>query len=638
MRRSVSTAVFVAMSIASTLLVAVSPSMTSTAQAESECPDEPLLLNGQPGVGSGLPTVVGPAPLTVTLQYRTSGGGYSNDTGVREPYPDPAPYFMWGDGATAPQTVTACLERFDEEAGRYEFQWAFEFAGSHTYAEGDYRILEHNGSDCAPGPGCTQIVGIVVAQANGGSDGDGDGVPDDVDQCPGQPGPASNNGCPEGSGDSDGDGIPDDMDECPNDPGPPGANGCPIHVGVINDSAHGLAEARVGEPSETCPATVEIVPVGSRLWSEIRIIEDGLPATLTGPGAFLGGLLPPGENFSTHWQTCFSDVNQYVEFELDTTTWRAETAQFLEILFAQTFFSGQGIANDVEAVFMAVETMPVELRTAIVSCFDVQERAISTCVLRAVVLHLPEFGRFLLEIAESSFIAEETRALFEDLRNLFESGGAVVWNYIRRWLINRINWLPILDGPLPRSIDRDIEATTRQAVARERGILRDEQRLDGYADRIREFEAEADLLEQRLGPNGVHLDEARIEFDACVQNRRTCPAAELRELRQNLRRLQADQRRVTVLRTRHIPAWGRRVQSLERVLGLNRAKLSALVDEVAHLNALKNVGIPLLGSLLQTTETFVEKYDRARNGTEKGSVFAVSCGPNDTRPACAQSR
>jgi outer membrane protein OmpA-like peptidoglycan-associated protein len=54
-------------------------------------------------------------------------------------------------------------------------------------------------------------------------DRDGDGVPDDVDRCPDQPGPADLDGCP----DRDGDGIADIDDKCPDQPGPPQNDGCP---------------------------------------------------------------------------------------------------------------------------------------------------------------------------------------------------------------------------------------------------------------------------------------------------------------------------------------------------------------------------------------------------------------------------
>ncbi|MGZ6124382.1 MAG: OmpA family protein [Myxococcales bacterium] len=55
-------------------------------------------------------------------------------------------------------------------------------------------------------------------------DRDGDGVPDDEDLCPNEPGPAELDGCP----DDDGDGIPNREDKCPNQPGPAERDGCPL--------------------------------------------------------------------------------------------------------------------------------------------------------------------------------------------------------------------------------------------------------------------------------------------------------------------------------------------------------------------------------------------------------------------------
>jgi outer membrane protein OmpA-like peptidoglycan-associated protein len=56
-------------------------------------------------------------------------------------------------------------------------------------------------------------------------DTDGDGLADNVDQCPTVPGPKENNGCP--YGDRDNDGIPDNLDLCPDVPGIPEEHGCP---------------------------------------------------------------------------------------------------------------------------------------------------------------------------------------------------------------------------------------------------------------------------------------------------------------------------------------------------------------------------------------------------------------------------
>lgn len=54
-------------------------------------------------------------------------------------------------------------------------------------------------------------------------DNDGDGIADKVDSCPSEPGPESTNGCP----DKDADGLADNVDKCPSDPGPSELMGCP---------------------------------------------------------------------------------------------------------------------------------------------------------------------------------------------------------------------------------------------------------------------------------------------------------------------------------------------------------------------------------------------------------------------------
>ncbi len=60
------------------------------------------------------------------------------------------------------------------------------------------------------------------------ADSDGDGIPDDIDKCPGTPAGVAvdKDGCPR---DSDGDGVPDYLDKCPGTPSGTkvDANGCP---------------------------------------------------------------------------------------------------------------------------------------------------------------------------------------------------------------------------------------------------------------------------------------------------------------------------------------------------------------------------------------------------------------------------
>ena len=72
----------------------------------------------------------------------------------------------------------------------------------------------------APQAGQARLVGPPA-------DRDGDGVPDDQDLCPDEPGSADLDGCP----DDDGDGIPNREDKCPDQPGPPENDGCPLAAG-----------------------------------------------------------------------------------------------------------------------------------------------------------------------------------------------------------------------------------------------------------------------------------------------------------------------------------------------------------------------------------------------------------------------
>ncbi|MEJ0104945.1 MAG: OmpA family protein [Bacteroidota bacterium] len=69
-------------------------------------------------------------------------------------------------------------------------------------------------------------VGVFFGKQKGAKprDKDKDGIIDDEDGCPTQPGTAATNGCP----DKDGDGTPDKTDKCPDTVGPVNNNGCPI--------------------------------------------------------------------------------------------------------------------------------------------------------------------------------------------------------------------------------------------------------------------------------------------------------------------------------------------------------------------------------------------------------------------------
>jgi len=89
-------------------------------------------------------------------------------------------------------------------------------------------------------------------------DADGDGLNDDVDKCPNEAGPASNNGCP--VKDRDGDGVNDDVDKCPDVAGLAKYEGCPIP----DTDKDGLNDEEDKCPNEAGPASNNGCPVKDR--------------------------------------------------------------------------------------------------------------------------------------------------------------------------------------------------------------------------------------------------------------------------------------------------------------------------------------------------------------------------------------
>jgi outer membrane protein OmpA-like peptidoglycan-associated protein len=129
-----------------------------------------------------------------------------------------------------------------------------------------FRLTSQSINNCATGMGTPTFfaarVGFAIATgrqkppapapapvAVAVPDRDGDGVPDNVDACPDQPGPTNadptKNGCPVPH-DRDGDGIPDESDACPDLAGPasddPKRNGCPDKDGD-----------KIIDPLDACP-------------------------------------------------------------------------------------------------------------------------------------------------------------------------------------------------------------------------------------------------------------------------------------------------------------------------------------------------------------------------------------------------
>src|SRR6218665_1358906 len=116
-------------------------------------------------------------------------------------------------------------------------------------------------------------------------DSDKDGVPDKNDQCPDQPGPAENDGCP--YTDRDKDGIPDKDDKCPDVPGLARYNGCP----APDSDGDGLTDEEDKCPNEKgtvanngCP---EIKPEGiSKLATTAKSVAFKVNKTELTPASF----------------------------------------------------------------------------------------------------------------------------------------------------------------------------------------------------------------------------------------------------------------------------------------------------------------------------------------------------------------
>lgn len=73
---------------------------------------------------------------------------------------------------------------------------------------------------------CPDVAGTLKYKGCPIPDTDGDGINDEEDQCPEIPGIAKYNGCP--IPDRDGDGINDEEDKCPDTPGKKAYHGCPV--------------------------------------------------------------------------------------------------------------------------------------------------------------------------------------------------------------------------------------------------------------------------------------------------------------------------------------------------------------------------------------------------------------------------
>jgi OmpA-OmpF porin, OOP family len=117
---------------------------------------------------------------------------------------------------------------------------------------GDVSMLAGIATSPIGGVGDAPVQGMLsVSWAPRVHDRDGDGIPDDVDQCPDLPedfdGFQDADGCPDL--DNDDDGVPDRLDKCPNTKGEPENDGCP----VFDHDHDGIPDTEDACPNEPGP-------------------------------------------------------------------------------------------------------------------------------------------------------------------------------------------------------------------------------------------------------------------------------------------------------------------------------------------------------------------------------------------------
>lgn len=122
---------------------------------------------------------------------------------------------------------------------------------------------EGTGSAIGGVAGATAGALLCRSPEHAAADSDGDGVPDDADQCPGTPAGVAvdSKGCPL---DSDGDGVPDYQDQCPGTPAGTevDAKGCPVEKApekptlVLNDIHFAFDSSKLSADSQSTLSTV----------------------------------------------------------------------------------------------------------------------------------------------------------------------------------------------------------------------------------------------------------------------------------------------------------------------------------------------------------------------------------------------
>jgi outer membrane protein OmpA-like peptidoglycan-associated protein len=150
-------------------------------------------------------------------------------------------------------------------------------------------------------------------------DRDGDGVPDDRDRCPNDPGPAALEGCP----DRDGDGIPDYLDRCPDEKGPRELEGCPDRDG------DGVPDYMDRCPDEKGPRELEGCPDSDG--DGVPDIDDKCPFE---PGPAQNDGCPVGDEPVVEIQAERLSLRDMIQFDFGKDTIKPESGHILDDIAA----------------------------------------------------------------------------------------------------------------------------------------------------------------------------------------------------------------------------------------------------------------------------------------------------------------
>ncbi len=261
--------------------------------------------------------------------------------------------FLWLGGSYRSDQTLIGLVGFD--AGALTFSYAYDMAtssirhassGSHELGvgmrfgkkrdrDGDGIPDERDRCPDQPGSkarkGCPEPEEEPEPDMPQPGDKDNDGTPDDKDKCPDLPGPRENKGCP--WGDRDKDGIRDAIDECPDLPGVASNRGCPLN----DRDGDGIVDDKDKCPDQPGPVRLEGCPSSDRDNDGTPDDKDKCPNT-AGPPANDGCPQPTPKEldilnlairnlyFDTDkwdiWETSYPYLDQLAEILIEHPDWK----------------------------------------------------------------------------------------------------------------------------------------------------------------------------------------------------------------------------------------------------------------------------------------------------------------------------